>query len=515
MTWKYVSNLKVQERSLSFHDNKKNRTFTLSDPQETNPQDWSAFQALAEKKFQKLEDKRESQLSPEFKKRSKSRQPKRVRRAYGRKHQLLSQSTENWLSDDEEKPSNPPPVDAREYTDMAPDKGDIEELSDEEPTAEVTPERSGTGKYRRLQRKSIEDAFNEPDSDDEIFANNKATKPLVVENRVVTPTEQTKDQEDDTEAEDSPLPSKAISNFFKPKPKAFVDSKASGIESQSSSRAVVYGSGSKTTTRTPSVRRTQQAPFFLSPSQQGVTSPDKNKWSTKTPELSPVTTQEPQTCKKVLSSKRNYDELGFSTKITLDNEAGDGLRTNNGLVSKCRKLSPTARLQTSFGLGGQLEDNEYRGLRNIGNSCYLNADLQMLFTLNEFIGQIRGCGGDLASSIVRCARDVAKSRSPGAASPREVKDAMDKLSDKFQGSEQQDAHEFLGDLIDCIHEEMLSKPKVKPEEESTDSHKMASNAENETDLDEATSKGSILPTDKFFRCDVETCLKCVTCGYSR
>ena len=59
---------------------------------------------------------------------------------------------------------------------------------------------------------------------------------------------------------------------------------------------------------------------------------------------------------------------------------------------------------------------------------------------------------------------------------------------------------------------MLSRKKVKPGARESVYSK---NTESEPDIDVPTSKGSILPTDEFFRCDIETCLKCISCGYSR
>merc|ERR1712194_378840 len=40
--------------------------------------------------------------------------------------------------------------------------------------------------------------------------------------------------------------------------------------------------------------------------------------------------------------------------------------------------------------------------------------------------------------------------------PPVLKQAMDQASEKFIGYEQRDAHEFISDLIDMIHEELTS-----------------------------------------------------------
>ena len=73
-----------------------------------------------------------------------------------------------------------------------------------------------------------------------------------------------------------------------------------------------------------------------------------------------------------------------------------------------------------------------------------------------------------------------------AVRPYALKQAVDAKTDKFEGTLQRDAHEFLGDLIDRMHEEIES------------------------------GKGEqVEPVDEFFRLNVEVCLQCKSCGYSR
>lgn len=72
---------------------------------------------------------------------------------------------------------------------------------------------------------------------------------------------------------------------------------------------------------------------------------------------------------------------------------------------------------------------------------------------------------------------------------------MDQVSDKFEGYEQRDAHEFLSDLLDSIHEELNQKEDEKEAKED--------------------SSSKLLPTDKYFHLNVKVCLTCDNCGYSR
>jgi ubiquitin C-terminal hydrolase len=147
----------------------------------------------------------------------------------------------------------------------------------------------------------------------------------------------------------------------------------------------------------------------------------------------------------------------------------------------------------------------FRGLRNLGNTCYLNASLQMLGTLTSFTALLkeRG-GGKLTRSIVSVSQKLANKTDRIAVDPRDVKAAMDEKTDKFVGFEQRDAHEFISDLVDNIHEELQGKDKPT-EPEGTDA-----NANDDVGM----TSDDALPTDDFCL-TVQVCLKCNSCGYSR
>jgi ubiquitin C-terminal hydrolase len=171
----------------------------------------------------------------------------------------------------------------------------------------------------------------------------------------------------------------------------------------------------------------------------------------------------------------------------------------------------------------------WKGLLNLGNTCYLNASLQMLATLTSprhgnWWNGVRGKGGPVSEGLLRILDQLrAPPRlGPRALNPRAVKQAMDVLTDKFRGYEQRDAHEFLNDLIDSVHEE-LEKGPTKDAEGGNLSEAVASESGTEalvTTKEEETPAGSSpaekarLPTDDF-RLTVEVCLECKSCGYSR
>jgi hypothetical protein len=192
-------------------------------------------------------------------------------------------------------------------------------------------------------------------------------------------------------------------------------------------------------------------------------------------------------------------------------------RSNEGAVSTKVKAaggrSPIQPLQ----LGPQVERAatelpiKWKGIRNDGNSCYVNSSLQQLFSVPQFMRAIasRKEGHELVATLSNLYSDLmgtggvgeSVSNRYGTVSARPVKKVMDRLTNRFNGCQQRDAHEFLGELIDQIHEE-LSPPSTGKEGEDK------KNKENDMEK-------RVEPTDEYFRWNVQVCLKCKKCGYSR
>jgi ubiquitin C-terminal hydrolase len=92
------------------------------------------------------------------------------------------------------------------------------------------------------------------------------------------------------------------------------------------------------------------------------------------------------------------------------------------------------------------------GLKNIGNSCYLNSVLQCIlhcepikkYLLNkEFSGQVNS-RSKTRGRVVESSADLFKSLISGqTASPSSVKAAVSSASGLFRGTAQEDAQEFL------------------------------------------------------------------------
>ena len=151
------------------------------------------------------------------------------------------------------------------------------------------------------------------------------------------------------------------------------------------------------------------------------------------------------------------------------------------------------------------------GLKNLGNTCYLNSSLQMIFSVPDFIASLKEIYNHysqdqndedvmpLTRAVLKVAWDanigtpqqgMVKSSGLRSVDPRDVKEAIDVLTDKFAGYEQRDAHEFASTLIDYIHDELVKVTKDR-------------------------NHVGTLPTDAFFKLDVKVCLTCDSCKYTR
>lgn len=215
------------------------------------------------------------------------------------------------------------------------------------------------------------------------------------------------------------------------------------------------------------------------------------------------------------------------------------------------------------------------GLRNLGNSCYINSSLQLLFSLPSFFDTLKKSNGlfsegQLYKSLMELYDQVAPPSQKGCmtCSATSIKKIMDKLSPRFAGFQQHDAHEFISEFLDSLHEELKKKSKAvllekekkissllqtqqvqtKPPppqaqavlpvvekvvsliEDSPEREDVAKNAEEEDDGDVVIQKKTddnmeknvkapvssiVLPTDAYFCMKIKVCLTCDKCGYSR
>ena len=185
------------------------------------------------------------------------------------------------------------------------------------------------------------------------------------------------------------------------------------------------------------------------------------------------------------------------------------------------KLGPQVEMAASGVYDNNIIINKWRGLRNDGNSCYVNSSLQQLFSVPKFMRAMKSFqdGHELTTKLLDLYENLNASDTRVAASAKPVKKVVDRLTSRFHGYQQRDAHEFLGEVMDQIHEELSPNNGKDNESETKDGENKSPEGEkndSKTNVDE--SKGSarkVEPTDEFFRWNVQVCLKCKSCGYSR
>jgi ubiquitin C-terminal hydrolase len=98
------------------------------------------------------------------------------------------------------------------------------------------------------------------------------------------------------------------------------------------------------------------------------------------------------------------------------------------------------------------ERYSFCGLVNLGNTCYLNAAVQMLASLEGF--SLESTRPETESTLRNEVLHVLQKLSTGeTVNPEVLKGTIDSLSPNFVGYRQQDSHEFLTILLDLLDED--------------------------------------------------------------
>eukprot|EP00977_Amphora_coffeiformis_P006390 scaffold1361_cov165-Amphora_coffeaeformis.AAC.12 len=166
------------------------------------------------------------------------------------------------------------------------------------------------------------------------------------------------------------------------------------------------------------------------------------------------------------------------------------------------------------------------GLRNMGNTCYMNSSLQclaMTIPLTDYFlgdahrGEINttnplGSKGKLVQAFSKLVREIwIDAPSSGVLRPTNFKNELDEFAPQFKGTRQHDAQELLSILLDGIHED-LNRVKNKPYIEYKD-------CDGRNDAEDAVEAWkNYLLRDKsvivdIFQGQLRNRLKCLHCGH--
>ncbi|KAM9238414.1 ubiquitin carboxyl-terminal hydrolase 33 isoform 2-T2 [Leptosomus discolor] len=119
----------------------------------------------------------------------------------------------------------------------------------------------------------------------------------------------------------------------------------------------------------------------------------------------------------------------------------------------------------------ELKTRGLTGLKNIGNTCYMNAALQALSNCPPLTHFFLDCGGlartekktAICKSYLKLMTELWHKSRPGSVVPTGLFQGIKTVNPTFRGYSQQDAQEFLRCLMDLLHEE-LKEPVVELED---------------------------------------------------
>ncbi|KAH9944957.1 cysteine proteinase [Epithele typhae] len=167
------------------------------------------------------------------------------------------------------------------------------------------------------------------------------------------------------------------------------------------------------------------------------------------------------------------------------------------------------------------------GLKNLGNTCYMNATIQCLNATVPFsrffsdgswrtaLNMINkmGTGGQLATAYANILRDMWQGEG-GTLSPVTFRKSICNYATQFNGTEQHDSQEFLSFLLDGLHEDLnrvISKPNYQstPEREA-ELEKLPTQVASEQEWQLYRMRDDSLVVD-FFQGQYRNRMECLTC----
>ncbi|XP_065752233.1 ubiquitin carboxyl-terminal hydrolase 33 isoform X4 [Phocoena phocoena] len=123
----------------------------------------------------------------------------------------------------------------------------------------------------------------------------------------------------------------------------------------------------------------------------------------------------------------------------------------------------------------ELKARGLTGLKNIGNTCYMNAALQALSNCPPLTQFFLDCGGlartdkkpAICKSYLKLMTELWHKSRPGFVVPTNLFQGIKTVNPTFRGYSQQDAQEFLRCLMDLLHEELKEQVMEVEEDPQT------------------------------------------------
>uniref|UniRef100_A0A2K6G5X2 Ubiquitin carboxyl-terminal hydrolase n=1 Tax=Propithecus coquereli TaxID=379532 RepID=A0A2K6G5X2_PROCO len=161
----------------------------------------------------------------------------------------------------------------------------------------------------------------------------------------------------------------------------------------------------------------------------------------------------------------------------------------------------------------------WKGFPNLGNTCYMNAILQSLFAVPSFADDLLTQGLPwekipsntviMSLSMLLAFKDICNSKTQAELLVN-IKNAISAVAEVFSGNMQNDAHEFLGQCLDQLKEDIKKlnsglKTEREPEDENSSPRMYAGNA---------VTKVLIYPVVANFEFELQLSIICKVCGHA-
>lgn len=175
------------------------------------------------------------------------------------------------------------------------------------------------------------------------------------------------------------------------------------------------------------------------------------------------------------------------------------------------------------------------GLKNLGNTCFMNAGLQCLCHIEPFSGYFltgkykqeinrrnpRGTQGELANAFATLMQQLWQKKQPSH-TPRSIHNALRICAPHLiEGYEQQDVQEFLAFCLDGLHEDLnlvVEQPPPQTEEQEKEDERLVEGRGEEFAAALAwmryLQRGKSFLVD-LFQGQLRSSLKCGRCGFER
>ncbi|WAR05211.1 UBP2-like protein [Mya arenaria] len=192
------------------------------------------------------------------------------------------------------------------------------------------------------------------------------------------------------------------------------------------------------------------------------------------------------------NSSRNRENISRGTSLTrdLDNSRRRDSITDSQAVQGSKSLSrQSSSSSLSTGSSHKYTYAGQVGLRNIGNTCFMNSIIQCLSNIsplleyclkedyvmdkNKTTSKLKG---GLIVAYVSLMTSFWKEKSTTYVSPNSFKSQIQKFAPRFTGYQQQDAQEFLRYLLEGLHED-VNRITQKPKHQQIDDEKFSSDSE--------------------------------------